>query len=77
MFMIVSKNILSALLFVTIMISLLGTWIAISAIISQQEVPVTAGDRTLASGRVAVYVMPEPAKATGKVVLNLEDTVSK
>ena len=70
------KNAIAAILIVTILISVLGTWAALSSLAGTgtgyRGTPVKE-DTSKASGRVALDLRPPPAPAiaTGEVALNL------
>ena len=66
----ISKNVMATLLIITILISVVGTWAAISSLMAYREVPVAEGTPE-ASGKVSVYVLPPPAEATGKVTVTV------
>ena len=73
-----SKNVLAALLIVTIIISVFGTWTALSSLVPYQGVP-QAEDISTASARVSVDYMvtpnlpPEPDYSDAEVNVNLVD----
>jgi hypothetical protein len=67
-----TKNLLAVLLLITMIISVIGTLAAISALIPRQPAPVVK-DLSQASGKVSVYLEEHPVESTGKVTLYLED----
>jgi len=74
----ISKNILATLLIITLVITAVGTWIALSSMTSYGETPV---DKTVngATGKVSVYLLspPKTGAATGRVTVTLLDNNSE
>jgi len=74
---VIPKNAIAAILIVTILISVLGTWAALTSLAGTgyREVPVNKNTPT-ATGRVALDLRPPPAPAiaTGEVSLNLVES---
>ena len=69
----ISKNVLAALLILSIMVSALGTWAALSSLAGNQ-IPVSGEDGSSASGRVTVYVTPPPVETEGKVLVEVVES---
>ena len=67
----ISKNIMAALLIITMLISVIGTWAAINSMIPYEELPVAKEPTPVTSGKVSVYVLPPPPEITGKVTVNV------
>ena len=65
-----SKSVIFVLLFITLIISFIGTLAAISSF-TYREVPVFQEENTQSSGKVSVYVVPPPVEITGKVSVNV------
>jgi hypothetical protein len=70
----VSRNVLAVLIAVTMIFSLVGTMAAIAVISGYSQVPVGTGTQGGGSGKVAVYLNPEPAPVTGKVAVYLDSS---
>lgn len=69
-----SKNVLAALLIVTIIISVVGTLTALSSLTPYEDVLIAERDLSETAGKVSVYVLPppvEPVVMTGKVTVNV------
>jgi hypothetical protein len=76
----VSRNLLAALIAITMIVSLAGTIAAIAVISGNSGysmVPVSLGNQDGGSGKVAVYLAPEPAPVTGKVAVYLDSDSSE
>jgi hypothetical protein len=73
-----SRNVLAVLLAITMIVSLVGTMAAIAVISGYggyQKVPVSSGNPDGgSSGKVSVYLTPEPAPVTGKVTVYLDSS---
>jgi len=68
----VSKNILSILLVITLLISAFGTWKALMILMSNDfSQAATSQGNPAASGKVHVNLLPTPPEATGKVIVNV------
>ena len=67
----ISKNIMAALLLITIIISAVGTWAAISSLAPYEEVPVVIEPNPVTGGRVSAYVRGPPPVLTGEVTVNV------
>ncbi len=71
----ISKNILAALLVITVIISVFGTWLTLMVMSGQFKVPVSPAE-PVSSGKVGVTVLSditpepgEPMETGGKVAL--------
>ncbi len=73
----IAKNAIAAILIVTILISMIGTWAALSSMNGNgyREAPIKQ-DTSKASGKVSLDLVPPPAPAvaTGEVALNLVES---
>ena len=71
----ISKNLIAVLLIATILISVAGTWIALSSLnpATYEEVTSAKEDLDQATGRVSVYVT-RPAELTGRVTVNVVES---
>ena len=54
----ISKNVLAALLVITILISITGTWVALSSLTPYVEVPI--GEESIAVGKVSAVDDGQP-----------------
>jgi hypothetical protein len=73
----VGRNLLAVLIAITMIVSLVGTIAAIAVISGYggySTVPVSLGNQGGGSGKVAVYLTPEPAPVTGKVAVYLDSS---
>jgi len=69
---VIPKNVVAVLLLVTILVSVIGTWAALSTLTPTtfQRAP-TPMDTSQVTGKVTVYVMPPPPEATGEVIVDV------
>ena len=72
---VVSKNLIAVLLIITILISVAGTWIALSSLnpATYEEVTSAKEDLDQTTGRVSVHVI-RPAQLTGRVTVNVVES---
>jgi len=66
-----SKNLLAVLLIVSVIISIVGTIAAINTLGTYKVAPVKQVDQSGATGKVSVFVPPQPVDTTGKVLVNV------
>ena len=68
----IDKNVLAALLVITIVISVFGTWITLSSMVSYEEIPAAEEFTNSRTGRVRVVAWSPPvSEVAGKVAVNL------